>query len=151
MMNRFSVVIVALVMLSGCANTQTSQKEMLLTFSDALKNCGESAGCVAGVQAAAYSGLFREQQQDTIVNVAAAMLPWGRILLDGMALYKGSTGGGSTGMVVKGNNNQFIGFNRTMADRGASIYSPFDATATPSVSQSWTDMHNQDNIRSQNQ
>jgi hypothetical protein len=148
---RVLIVMALAVMLSGCAQPQTGQKEMLLTFSHALKNCGESAGCVAGVQAAAYSGLFREQQQDTIVNIAAAMLPWGRILLDGMALYKGTTGSSSQGMIVKGNNNQFIGFNRTMADRSASIYSPFDATATPSVSQSWTDMHNQDNIRSQNQ
>jgi hypothetical protein len=144
-------VIAAPLLFSGCATQSTSGKEMMLAFSHALANCKGEVGCIAGVQAGLYSGAFRDPQQDTVVNVLAAALPWGRIILDGFSLYKSSSGGGSNGILVKGNNNQFIGFDKYAADRGASIYSPFSATAAPTMTQSWADLYNQENIRSQNQ
>lgn len=120
-----------------------------MAFSHALANCKGEIGCVTGVQAGLYSGAFRDPQQDTIVGVAVAMLPWGRLILDGLALYRSGTGGGGNGIIVDGNNNQFIGFNKLIADKGGAIYSPFDTTAAPSLAQSWADMYNQ-NIDQEN-
>lgn len=151
-MRKLLIAVLAVPLLfSGCATPSTSGKEMMLAFSHALANCNGEVGCIAGVQAGLYSGAFRNPQQDTGVNLLVAALPWGRLVLDGLSLYKSGSGGGSNGILVKGNNNQFIGFDKYIADRGASIYSPFSATANPTMTQSWADINNQENIRSQNQ
>lgn len=127
--------------LSGCARDNTAQIALFTAYNNALANCNDKPGCIAATQAAMYSGMFN-RQDDTIVSVVVAMLPWGRLVLDGIAMYRGTTGSGGTGVLVRGDNNVFNGFNKVVADRGASLYSPFDATASASTSQAWTDLYN---------
>lgn len=145
------IVVAALVLaLSGCARDNSQQIAMLRAYNAALKNCDDKPGCLAATQASFYSGAYN-QQEDTGVTLLAAGIPYFRMFLDFYGIYKGSTGSSGGNFLVKGNNNQIIGFNRANADRSSSISAPFDVTATPSLTQSWSDLYNQDNIRSQNQ
>jgi len=148
----FSLVLVVFMvsMLSGCARDNSQQIAMLRAYNAALKNCDDKPGCLAATQASFYSGAYN-QQEDTGVALLAAGVPYFRMLLDFYGIYKGATGSGGGSFFVKGSNNQFIGFNQASADRSSSISAPFDVTATPSTTESWSDLYNQENIRSQNQ
>jgi hypothetical protein len=136
--------------LSGCADP-AQRIAAFKAYNEALANCNDKPGCIAATQAAMYGGMLSQPQGDTFGGVLTMALPWGRLVLDGISLFRSGTGNGGYGMLVKGNNNQFIGFNKLIADRGASLYGPFDATATPSMTQSWADMYNLENFRNQNQ
>lgn len=144
------LVITAALMFSGCARDNSQQIAMMKAYNSALANCKGEPGCLVGTQASFYSGAYT-QQEDTGVALLAAGIPYFRMALDFYGIYKGSTGSGGGNFLVKGNNNQFIGFNRASADRSSSVSAPFDVTASPSLTQSWSDLYNQDNIRSQNQ
>ena len=136
-----AILMLLAIMSSGCAKDNSNQIAFFTAYNQALANCKGEVGCIAGTQAALYSGRFNEQE-DTATSLIAATLPWGRLLLEGIALYRGSTGGGGNGVYVKGNNNQFLGFNKLVADKGSSVYAPFDATARIPTTQTWTDMYN---------
>lgn len=144
------LIIVVAMLLTGCARDNSQQIAMLRAYNAALANCNGEPGCLVGTQASFYSGAYT-QQEDTGVALLAAGVPYFRMFLDFYSIYKGSTGSGGGNFLVKGNNNQFIGFNRVTADRSSSVRSSFDVTASPSMVQSWSDLYNQDNIRSQNQ
>jgi len=136
-------------LLVGCARDNSNQIAFFTAYNQALANCKGEVGCIAGTQAALYSGRFNEQE-DTATSLIAATIPWGRIILEWIAMYRGSTGGGGNGVYVKGNNNQFLGFNKLVADRSSTVTAPFDATASIPTTQSWTDMYNANDSRNQN-
>jgi len=135
-----AVLVLLAIMGSGCAKDNSNQIAFFTAYNQALANCKGEVGCIAGTQAALYSGRFNEQE-DTATSLIAATLPWGRLLLEWLALYRGSAGGGN-GVYVKGNNNQFLGFNKLVADRSSTVTAPFDATASIPTTQTWTDMYN---------
>lgn len=142
------LVLFAVFTLAGCAQPQTDSRELMDSYGSALAKCNGEVGCITALQGAFYSGAFRPAQQDTIGSVLITALPWGRLILEGLHLYHGSSGGGQ-GFFVKGNNNQFIGFNRASADRSSSVSAPFDATSEVSTTTSWSDMYNSENFRNQ--
>lgn len=137
------------IVLAGCADP-AARVTAFKAYNEALANCNDKPGCLAATQAAFYSGAL-ESKEDSVISILAALFPYARLAGDMYTLGRGGANSGGYGMFVKGNNNQFIGFNKTSADRSSSVFSPFDATSSPTMTQSWADMYNQDNIRSQNQ
>jgi len=134
-------------LLSGCARDNSDKLALLTAYNQGLVACKGEIGCITATQAALYSGAF-QSRDDSTVGIIAAALPWGRLVLEGFHLFYGG-GGDGQGIIVRGDGNNFFGFNKSVADNNSSVDSSFSATSSLTDTRTFSDMNNVD--RSTNQ
>lgn len=148
----FYIVLVAILLLSGCA-TQTdvnkaiavSNEKRFVAFKDGMVECGEDAACKVGLSMAFAGGLGQQQfyREDSITDYMKALHPY---LATGVEITKiiktsGGTSGDAAGFLVTGNNNQFIGIgNKLSASDRSSVYTDWSSVFTQE-----TNMYNRTN------
>ena len=99
-------------------------------YADGMAACNGNAACQVGITSAYFSMAGQQQliKPETLVDVLRAFLPYADLGVGLIRTYRSGTNGDSSGFLVTGNGNTFMGVgNKTSADNGSSASTSISA------------------------